>query len=628
MRDSGQGEPRGGSTDLWGDVAARSGQGRGTAAWPSRPADHDDPAGTHEHSGGWEPQGPTGSEPFPQVRTYGDAGSFADPFAGNPSRPTPPAGYPYPPEGPSSGGWGGSDSWSAESTGGWAAADSASAPMPVVPPGAAVDGVLLGVIRRLRAQAARQAALAERLRANENRPGPLADLAELAAVARRTRRDSDTVLTLAGAEPVRRAGGPVPLAALVEEVLSGVEDAPRVVVSPPAAALVAPAPADGLGAVLAELLAHTGATTAPGARIDLVSHWTHDGGLAVEVLVAGAALRGDEADDLQYRLDDPAPEGMIAADRVGLFVAARLARRAGIRVDVRADPEHPPAPGLALVAGVLCPPAVLVAPAEQPHAGGADALGADAFGADAFGTGAFGAVAPGPASGSFAPVAPSDPGADEPAGEIVFGKAPSGAFPESPTTMVDVGQRFPDSETRSITAYGGIGARNGTAAAPGEPEAPPIRIEETPLFAAASAAVTSPTEGDAALFGPLDPRSLAADAWSPIYEEMASAWFRTDADPGAHRSTDADWGDDGGWGAAARLATEPEDLPTTASGLPQRRPGRQMVPPPRNETVEGGVGVGARVERVPDRVRSRLSSYQRGLQEGRHRAGGEEDPED
>jgi hypothetical protein len=486
--------------------------------------------------------------------------------------------------------------------------------MPVVPPGAAVDVVLLGVIRRLRAQAARQAALAERLRANENRPGPLADLAELAAVARRTRRDSDTVLTLAGAEPVRRAGGPVPLADLVDEVLSGVEDAPRVVVSPPAAALLAPAPADGLGAVLAELLAHTGATTAPGARIDLVSHWTHDGGLAVEVLVAGVALRGEDVDELQYRLDDPAPEGMIAADRIGLFAAARLARRVGLRVGVRIDAAHPPAPGLALVAAVQCPPDVLVAPGEQP---------------DAFGTGAFGAVPPSPASGSFAPVAASGPGADEPAGEIVFDEAPSGAFPESPTTTVGAGQRFNESDTRSIAAYGAFGARNGTGSgpAPGDAEVPPIRIEETPLFAAASAAVATPTEGDAALFGPLDPRSLSADAWSPIYEEMASAWFRTDADTGAHRSA-TDWGDDGGWGAAARLATESEELPTTASGLPQRRPGRQVVPPPRNETLDGGVGVGARVERVPDRVRSRLSSYQRGLQEGRHRAGGEDDTED
>jgi hypothetical protein len=42
------------------------------------------------------------------------------------------------------------------------------------------------------------------------------------------------------------------------------------------------------------------------------------------------------------------------------------------------------------------------------------------------------------------------------------------------------------------------------------------------------------------------------------------------------------------------------------------------VPPPRAQEPNP-VG-----ERVPDRVRDRLSTYQRGLNQGRHRAPGEE----
>ena len=48
-----------------------------------------------------------------------------------------------------------------------------------------------------------------------------------------------------------------------------------------------------------------------------------------------------------------------------------------------------------------------------------------------------------------------------------------------------------------------------------------------------------------------------------------------------------------------------------------------MVPPPRGEVTGVGVGAAPAAERVPDRVRLRLSSYQRGLQEGRHRAADE-----
>jgi hypothetical protein len=71
------------------------------------------------------------------------------------------------------------------------------------------------------------------------------------------------------------------------------------------------------------------------------------------------------------------------------------------------------------------------------------------------------------------------------------------------------------------------------------------------------------------------------------------------------------------WRAAAERAARPEPEAQTASGLPRRRPGNQLVPPAR-----GGRGVPEpeQPERVPDRVRERLSTYQRGLRQGRHRA--------
>lgn len=423
---------------------------------------------------------------------------------------------------------------------------SLTGPLPVVVPEAAVDGVLLGVIRRLRAQASRQAALAERLRGAESRPGPLADLAELAAVARRSRRDSDTLLVLAGAEPVRRSNGPVPLGQLVGEVLSGTEDAARVVVAPPAAATLDPVAADGLGQVLTELLAHAVATTAPGARIDVGSRWTADGGVAVEVLVAGLGLPADEAEDLELRIAGDHAGEVVAGDRVGLFVAGRLARRSGLRIGLLTDPAQPPAPGLALVAAVYCPATALLDPAAPAALAPADA-----------GTGAF-----------------------------AFG---SGGPPPEPAAPADPGQG------------------------------------DLPLFAAASAAVT-PTgdEGVDALFGPLSQDALLGgeDSGTPIYAEVASAWFRSG---GAHHAGEGDtepddWGGAGEWQAAAQRITQPGDAPLTASGLPQRRPGRQMVPPPRGEANGVGVGSSPSPERVPDRVRLRLSSYQRGLREGRHRA--------
>jgi hypothetical protein len=139
------------------------------------------------------------------------------------------------------------------------------------------------------------------------------------------------------------------------------------------------------------------------------------------------------------------------------------------------------------------------------------------------------------------------------------------------------------------------------------------------------------------LFGPLLdlPLEPIDDRYAtPIFEAIASAWFREDeTGAGTGGSDPLDWQtpqDDEWREAAARAARSEPEPPTTASGLPRRLPGNQLVPPPRT-TERNGQNGSTPTERAPDRVRDRLSTYQRGLNEGRHRAVGSEgapEPED
>ena len=112
------------------------------------------------------------------------------------------------------------------------------------------------------------------------------------------------------------------------------------------------------------------------------------------------------------------------------------------------------------------------------------------------------------------------------------------------------------------------------------------------------------------LFGPL-PVSVGA-VGTPIFEAVASAWFRDD-----ERGSAVDWNSPGDheWRAAAAAATRTDVTTTTASGLPRRSPGDRLVPPPRTSQTSTTPD-----ERVPERVRDRLATYQRGLRQGRHRA--------
>jgi hypothetical protein len=113
------------------------------------------------------------------------------------------------------------------------------------------------------------------------------------------------------------------------------------------------------------------------------------------------------------------------------------------------------------------------------------------------------------------------------------------------------------------------------------------------------------------LFGPL-PTAVGAIR-TPIFEAVASAWFRDD-----ERGAAADWATPGDreWRAAAAVANRTDVPTTTASGLPRRNPGDRLVPPPRTSPQT----TTPPDERVPERVRDRLATYQRGLRQGRHRA--------
>jgi hypothetical protein len=134
--------------------------------------------------------------------------------------------------------------------------------------------------------------------------------------------------------------------------------------------------------------------------------------------------------------------------------------------------------------------------------------------------------------------------------------------------------------------------------------------------------------GDAELFGPLTTSlrdRMRESGPTPIYEAVASAWFvegdGTPAPAGAPGAPPTDWNtpSDAEWRAASERATRPAGPPqqSTAAGLPRRRPGTQMVAPPRHGTP---APTNASREREPERVRERLAVYQQGLERGRHRA--------
>ncbi|TWF81317.1 hypothetical protein FHX44_117260 [Pseudonocardia hierapolitana] len=448
------------------------------------------------------------------------------------------------------------------------------------------DDAAAGIARRLQARLDRHIWLLDRLQAEQLYPEP-PGLPELHDTAQRMRRDTESLLLLAGHEPGVRSDGPRPLGDLVSDAAALAEEPRRVHVRPAPAALVAPAAAVEFVHVLAELVDHITAVY-PGARIELVSRLetpagrsTGNGGVIVDALVEGAA-RHD-------------PDGL--GGRRAAAAAEQLARCSRHGIVLRRPAGGPPPTGSGLVAGVHCPPAAVTV--EEP-------------------------VLPAP--------------------EVRVDRTGLSSLPSSLSSLssYEFGfeARLPTNGTNGTNGTSSYGT-NGSGSTPSTAAAGPTNgtVQPSPSVSFDDAPAYSPSSSSQVdeLFGPLLdlPLEPIDDRYAtPIFEAIASAWFREDeSGEGTGRSGALDWEtpqDDEWREAAARAARSEPAPPTTASGLPRRRPGGQLVPPPRSTEQNGQNGQnGAKpTERAPDRVRDRLSTYQRGLREGRHRAEGAPEPEE
>ncbi|WP_300011551.1 hypothetical protein [Pseudonocardia sp.] len=550
------------------------------------------------------------------------------------------------------------------------------------------DEVLVCMAQRLQGQLERQLTLVERLQ-DHGRDETVADLAELRTSLQRTLRGSENLLVLGGAQQGPRVRGPRSVADVLADARAGVEDPGRVGLGPAPGAAFAPRAVAGLLALVTELLTYGLTASSALGRVEVTSRRAEDGGVVVEVACDGSSPLAGEIDELNQRLGDRPIIDDIVGNRVGLFVAARLARRCGAALRV----QHPRGGAIAttgLTVSVHCPPDLLDAagvsasdtarpwtrdPAPTGNAHGGVGRGPEHGGGPAYSgtghvdtghttTGYGNSGYPNSGYGSGARYGGSGPVGNGLSEYAAGGNGPGGNGPGGK----DRGANGHGSNALGGNAPGGNGqGNNGPSHGNGNgngrvdhlpPDRPeptrrpdplldplpsrPVPPRDTGPVATPPAARPSlwddepvrpphddPPAGADELFGPLTSslRDRMRDAGpTPIYESVASAWFvdpDTEQADGRRDTPDgapADWStpSDAEWRAASERASRPEPVQaSTAAGLPRRRPGTQMVAPPRHGSA---APLGGSTDREPERVRERLAVYQQGLERGRHRA--------
>jgi signal transduction histidine kinase len=197
--------------------------------------------------------------------------------------------------------------------------------------------------------------LVDELEQDETRPETLDRLFRLDHLITRMRRNAENLIVLSGADLPNRWDEPVPLDVLIRSAIAEVQDYQRVQPLPTGELqLVGPACVDVIH-LFAELIENATVFSVPGTKVTVAGQLVANGHL-VEIEDQGVGMSNEDLARTNRQLADPPAIDLALSRRLGLHVVTRLAKRHGIRVQLR----HSWYGGVAAL--VLLPNDILVRP--------------------------------------------------------------------------------------------------------------------------------------------------------------------------------------------------------------------------------------------------------------------------
>jgi signal transduction histidine kinase len=201
-----------------------------------------------------------------------------------------------------------------------------------------IGDIFINLARRNQTLLDRQIEFIDQLEANEEDPDQLDNLFKLDHLATRMRRNAESLLVLAGAEPPRRRGRPVALADVVRVAIGEVEDFARIQLLALDDATVGGNVAVDLAHLLSELMENATHFSPPDTMVEIVGHRSETGYI-ISVSDQGIGMSADQIGEANTQLARPPLVGLALSRSLGFIVIGRLAQRFDISVKLTASPS-------------------------------------------------------------------------------------------------------------------------------------------------------------------------------------------------------------------------------------------------------------------------------------------------
>ncbi|WNM27500.1 ATP-binding protein [Demequina capsici] len=196
-----------------------------------------------------------------------------------------------------------------------------------------ISEMFVNVARRDQVLLNRQLASIDEMERSEDDPDTLTKLFALDHLATRMRRNSESLLVLAGIDTGRRLRRPMPLSDVVRTASSEIELYERVQLELDADPQMVGHSALTAAHLFAEILENATVFSDPGSPV-IVRTTSRPGGFLVEIIDSGIGMNPEELHNANARVSSNAASEILGAQRLGLFVVGRIARRIGAKVEI------------------------------------------------------------------------------------------------------------------------------------------------------------------------------------------------------------------------------------------------------------------------------------------------------